>query len=801
MTRGLFRGFIAVFTILAMSAGLVQPAFAGDPVGRNINIFRIDGNDASLTRGANSFTPREGQRLASGNVLSTGLDTFVYLHIDDDSIFEMDQRSQVVVTSTSQNRLSMAIQSGAALVVVDPQKAGASMETRIGNTALAVRGTMYVMGRNAEGDVTIAMLTGLGDVNGRSLPGGSMMTVRSDKDKQQITYTISQINTATLDAFTLKSMYEHLDYLRKAGTFSPEQLDAVPGLLVKRQEELRQEQAEEAAAQAQNIPPVTDEVVVLPPNLPEPPITPIPETDSGSNSTPTPEPTSTPTPTPTPEPSPEPTPEPTPTPNPPTGPNTPVVPAGTGTAINPFQIAVPGNLLWMAYNPAFLDKHFVLIADIDATSLDRPIGRNGVYITNFTGVFEGNGHAITLNISTSGQSNVGLFATIGAGGIVRNLEVRGSVSGSNNVGGIAGSILGTGTVTNSSSFANVNGIDSVGGLVGSNGFGGNIMLSFATGAINGTARAGGLVGVNSGAIRNSYATGNVDGNHRIGGIAGENVSGTIQMVYAMGRIMGNNNVGGLVGSIDGGALQHGVALNGNVDGSSEIGRAVGSVHGSVALHFIYARENMLLDGIPVSSASDLSTDGADLSIATLLPLWWTNQQFSSTHWNFTSMGVPYLQNVPNPASQNPFFPPVVTMFSFSADAFGVSLAVPPPITAPGGSDAAPSLPSLESEEPAEPDYVPDMKLPEEDESLEEETEEDTEEEPDEDSDDDDDNDNDDSKGDAEEEALTSPETLPESEDDTKDLFEELSVNLDGIFDASEDGQMAAIRDILWKKNT
>ena len=111
----------------------------------------------------------------------------------------------------------------------------------------------------------------------------------------------------------------------------------------------------------------------------------------------------------------------------------------------------------MAENPSVLDRYFELVASINAATLTSPIGRQGGSVTNFTGNFNGNGNAITINISTSGQNNVGLFAVIGAGGVVRNLEVRGSVTGGQNVGGIAGMVLNTGAVTNSSSFVNVTG--------------------------------------------------------------------------------------------------------------------------------------------------------------------------------------------------------------------------------------------------------------------------------------------------------------------------------------------------------
>ena len=493
----------------------------------------------------------------------------------------------------------------------------------------------------------------------------------------------------------------------------------------------------------------------------------------------------------------------------------------------------------MADNPQYLNRYFIVTSDINATSLNRPIGREGGSVTNFTGTFDGNGHAITIDINTPSQNNVGLFATIGAGGIVRNTEVRGSVNGAQNVGGIAGMILSTGAITNSSSFVAVNGIENVGGIVGSNNSGGNVTFSFATGDVIGTSSVGGIAGANSGAIQNSYATGNVEGNNRVGGVAGEN-SGAIQFVYAMGRVTAtNNHVGGIVGMMSGGTLSNSVALGGNVDGNNQIGRVVGNTGGS--MNFNHGRENMFVDGAPVSSASDSSGHGMDLSIATLLPLWWSFLGWQSAHWGFTGMGVPYLLNVPNASAQNPAIPPVATMFSFSFSAFGGTMT-PPPVTVPGGAGSAPGLLPGDDEPYLKPEDTPDMILPKEDEEEtegddEEETEDDDEEESEDDDSEDESEDDesdaqeppdngepgDDTGGeepgegddgdDTEEESPAPPaespaEEPPIAEPPTEEQeppapgFEDFMEGLNNdLFNDSEEDQIASIRDILWNKST
>ncbi len=78
----------------------------------------------------------------------------------------------------------------------------------------------------------------------------------------------------------------------------------------------------------------------------------------------------------------------------------------------------------------------------------------------------------------------------------------------------------------------VTGRGAVGGLVGYNN-GGTITASYATGAVSGTNQVGGLAGWNEalGTITASYATGAVSGTNQVGGLAGYNDGGTITASY------------------------------------------------------------------------------------------------------------------------------------------------------------------------------------------------------------------------------------------------------------------------------
>ena len=114
------------------------------------------------------------------------------------------------------------------------------------------------------------------------------------------------------------------------------------------------------------------------------------------------------------------------------------------------------------------------------------------------------------------------------------------MTGSVNVGGIAGgSYLGS-TIEGCHSTAAVSGISSVGGVLGNLGNNSFLMACYSTGNVTATitdgyAFVGGVVGINSqGTVTGCYhATGEITslGGGRIGGIVGENYIGTVAACY------------------------------------------------------------------------------------------------------------------------------------------------------------------------------------------------------------------------------------------------------------------------------
>ncbi|MFA6175831.1 MAG: PASTA domain-containing protein, partial [Phycisphaerae bacterium] len=239
---------------------------------------------------------------------------------------------------------------------------------------------------------------------------------------------------------------------------------------------------------------------------------------------------------------------------------------GAGTETNPYQIADINGLLALAATPAEYNKCFILKADINmagqifttaivAADTDSDSTFHG---TAFTGTFDGNGHKITdFTINGTGNSYLGLFGRVNAGGLVKNLGIDYfSVSGSQYVGGLSGFNYG-GSISNCYSTGTVNGSSFVGGLVGWNISGGDISNCYSTSLVSGSYYIGGFVGCNgssndSGSISNCYSTGSVSGSSNIGGLTGYN-SGNLRECYATGVTSGSSNVGGLIGRMSSGS--------------------------------------------------------------------------------------------------------------------------------------------------------------------------------------------------------------------------------------------------------
>jgi hypothetical protein len=223
---------------------------------------------------------------------------------------------------------------------------------------------------------------------------------------------------------------------------------------------------------------------------------------------------------------------------------------GSGTVENPYQVSNIKEFQQIAKYEN-LDKHFIQVNDIDASSSAEfndgkgflPIGSIG---NPFTGSYNGNGHTIRDVIFNFTVTNIGLFGYVKAG-TIENVQLIQSDHPNCNVEKISpNGILLTNTAQKADNIIIIiDDIDTAGLLVGYNDQGGVIRNSVVVGRI-GIERnhVGGLVGYNAGLIDNSYANVRLSSPGYSGGLVGGN-TGTISNSGTEACISTPSTVGGL----------------------------------------------------------------------------------------------------------------------------------------------------------------------------------------------------------------------------------------------------------------
>jgi hypothetical protein len=188
-----------------------------------------------------------------------------------------------------------------------------------------------------------------------------------------------------------------------------------------------------------------------------------------------------------------------------------------------------------------------------------------------------------INYTCKSQSGGIVGRTSGSGTVLNNLHVSGVISGNDaHIGGIVGYLRGT--IRNSSSTCTILSISSVvGGLCGSSINSSNLISNCSShGDITGSNAIGGLIGSNIGTISNSYATGNVTatGSGAAGGFAGFlNTGSQIYNCYASGNVTATgDDAGGFVGKVTltNETFRDCFAL-GNVSGNDAVGGFAGDI--------------------------------------------------------------------------------------------------------------------------------------------------------------------------------------------------------------------------------
>jgi len=208
------------------------------------------------------------------------------------------------------------------------------------------------------------------------------------------------------------------------------------------------------------------------------------------------------------------------------------IPAGTIASVT-LQTLMNDNL----------DGNFTLLGNITLSGAWTPIGTSSA---PFTGTFDGGGKTInglTIDNTTSGYKEVGMFADVGSSATIKNLHLTGiNVLGgasSYQTGGLAA--INEGTIYRCSSSGNVTfGSDtSTGGLIGLNSITGTVSECWSSAAVTASLYSGGLVGANDGTISNCYARGVVTVVWGGGLVGSNNDTGTIKNSYAAGSVFPN----------------------------------------------------------------------------------------------------------------------------------------------------------------------------------------------------------------------------------------------------------------------
>ncbi len=155
-----------------------------------------------------------------------------------------------------------------------------------------------------------------------------------------------------------------------------------------------------------------------------------------------------------------------------------------------------------------------------------PVGFSGTY---FTGCLDGRGFKITgLTISrTSTMYGVGLFGAIQYGSYIYDLGLEGAVIHGGQYASAALAGYSDGYIARCYSIGTITGstYSYVGGLVGSIGPEGIVTNSYSMASVSGNDDVGGLAGRSFGTISNCYSTGAVLSGTNRGGLLGQNLGG------------------------------------------------------------------------------------------------------------------------------------------------------------------------------------------------------------------------------------------------------------------------------------
>ncbi len=244
----------------------------------------------------------------------------------------------------------------------------------------------------------------------------------------------------------------------------------------------------------------------------------------------------------------------------------PLLPQGSGTESDPYQISSLENLYWISdevqSGRSFSGTVFKQMVNLSAASTFgwfsgkgwQPIGNES---TQFAGTYKGNSTYITgLYIDRPSEEHMGLFGYCENASIENLGVVQSRIIGGAYCAGLVGSLKNS-DISQCYSSGSISGAAAVGGMCGKTTNTASITASFSSCSVNGTLDVGGLVGAHTNStISNSYNQGAVNGGSTAGGLCGKTENATVFHSYSNGLVSGSGNVGGLIGSTSGSTVTH-----------------------------------------------------------------------------------------------------------------------------------------------------------------------------------------------------------------------------------------------------
>ncbi|MFW3145177.1 MAG: hypothetical protein ACMUIE_00010 [Thermoplasmatota archaeon] len=232
------------------------------------------------------------------------------------------------------------------------------------------------------------------------------------------------------------------------------------------------------------------------------------------------------------------------------------------------------------------------VMDVSGLRVEGSISGTGSGVGGIVGWYYARGSLfsdVKFRGTVQGLDKVGGFSGTNWGG-VENVSVEAEVDGNSSVGLICG-LNGNGVVKNAEGIGNVTGTSLVGGVVGYNTgnvsfcrFEGNVDGGMYSGSISGSNEEGGMV-FSCGGL------GDIGGDDNVGGIVGYNGEGSeVELCYFAGSVRGEWYVGGAVGKNDGIVSDTNVFTE--FGGAFETGGFVGSNSNRIRRCFSVSDDNM-----------------------------------------------------------------------------------------------------------------------------------------------------------------------------------------------------------------